>query len=172
MRTMIVGLVGGPGSGKSTLASGVFADLKEAGVLAEFAPEFAKELCWGGSKEIECQPYVWGVQSLRVERLVGQVEVVITDSPPVLSVVYGDAGEHFRKAVWERHAELAARVDMRLVFVERVKPYEPAGRYQDEAGAATLDHTLRQAIPCPTSVTGDSAGRARLVAMILTEIRR
>lgn len=88
-KTLIVNLIGGPGSGKSSLRAGVFYDLKFRGIDCEEAPEVAKDMVW--SKQfftLGNQIKVFGEQHDRIFRLLGQVEVVITDSPLILTPIY------------------------------------------------------------------------------------
>lgn len=144
---LTVNLYAGPGAGKSTLAAGVFAALKWRGVSAELVTEFAKDCAWEGrTGPFKCQPYMWGEQLWRIERLRGRgVEVAVTDSPPALSAIYGeDAGEStdFLNAVLEarwRHPTLD-------IFVERVKPFETRGRIHTEDQARALDERIKEAL--------------------------
>jgi hypothetical protein len=90
--TLVVNLFGGPGVSKSTNRALVFAKLKLAGMNVEEAPEFAKELVWEGRhKALRYQQYIIGKQMWRVERLRGEVDVVVTDSPILFGLIYGEA---------------------------------------------------------------------------------
>lgn len=87
--TFIVNFFGGPGVGKSTLASGTFFYLKQNRVNCELATEYAKTLTWENRHStLQCQPYVFGKQLYSLEMLVGQVDVIVTDSPICLSLFY------------------------------------------------------------------------------------
>ena len=101
---LIINLFGAPGAGKSTGAAYVFSQLKAAGVNAELVTEFAKDKVWEGTKAVfENQAYIFGKQYFRISRLEGKVDVVITDSPILLSAFYNDndhvLGEEFDKLV-------------------------------------------------------------------------
>lgn len=171
MKTTVIGLVAGPGAGKSTLAAGVFADLKNLGINCELASEWVKEAAWEGRDAVtQCQPYVWGQQLWRIQRLLGKVDVVITDSPPVLGVLYARPGDYsLVRAMWDAHLGMDA--DNVLVRVVRTKPYVTAGRWQDEETAMDFDRNAK-AIPCEWQVTGDTQGRNVLVSMILARLGR
>ena len=130
---LIINLFGAPGAGKSTGAAYVFSQLKAAGVNAELVTEFAKDKVWEGTKAVfENQAYIFGKQYFRISRLEGKVDVVITDSPILLSAFYNDndhvLGEEFDKLVFKVF-DYYNRID---VFVHRVKPYNEAGRFQTE----------------------------------------
>lgn len=139
---LVVNLYGGPGSGKSTLAAGVFSLLKLQNINAELVTEFAKELVWDESlKVLECQEYVFGEQYRRLKRLEGKVDVAITDSPLLLSNIYGDPDNpDFHQLVLEKYREF----DNLDVIVCRVKPFNPAGRLQNEGESRNLDKKISE----------------------------
>lgn len=138
--TIVTNLYAGPGTGKSTMAAAVFAELKFRGIDCELATEYAKDLVWSKSfKTLECQPYVFGKQLHRVERLYGQVDVVITDSPVLLSVIYDkEESKPFRQYVISQYKKF----NNLNVFLERRKPYNPNGRTQSENEAKQIDRFI------------------------------
>jgi hypothetical protein len=142
MKTLILNLFGGPGSGKSTTAAAIFAKLKLSGVNCEMALEYAKDRVWEGSGHVlDNQLYVFGKQFHRIWRLLGKVDIVVSDSPLLNSILYyQDENPHFPAMVaFEHH-----RLNNFNVFLQRVKPYNPAGRLQDEAKARELDHRIQE----------------------------
>lgn len=133
----VINLFGGPGCGKSTLAASLFHRMKTKGINCELVTEFAKDLTWEGSPARLCQPYVFGVQYLRLERLIGKVDYAITDSPLLLANYYG------------RHLPSDFRACVRTLFDEfdnfncllswpSHRKYNPIGRNQTEAEAALI----------------------------------
>lgn len=140
--TLVVNLVAGPGTGKSTTAAGTFFELKSAGVNCELVTEYAKDLVWGESlKTLGNQVYIMGKQYHRLWRLQDKVDVIVTDCPLFLSVYYG---AHMSSAFKELALELFNAMDNMTWFLQRVKPYNPAGRVQDETKARAIDLELRQ----------------------------
>lgn len=142
--TLVVNLYGGPGTGKSTTAALTFGLLKSRGHNAELVTEVAKDLTWEERHHaIRCQPYVFGKQMFRIERLLGQVDVIVTDSPILLSTVYGRAlGSNFRNYV----LDVFRSWDTLDVFLRRdheVHPFNPKGRLQNEEEAKALDGEIR-----------------------------
>lgn len=148
---LVINLYGGPGAGKSTTRAGLFFKLKTAGVNAEEAPEYAKDLTWEGRKEaLANQPYVFAKQLYRIMRLRGKVDVVVTDSPLILSEYYGrlyGAGEFpesfysfIGDMAWNSHGGTVRYMD---ILLNRVKEYNPAGRNQTEAEAINIDAGIR-----------------------------
>ncbi len=140
MRTLVVNFFGGPGSGKSSTTASVFAALKWRNVNCEMALEYAKDKVWEKSAHIlDNQLYVFGKQYHRIRRLLGQVEVILTDSPLLNSILYyRGSNEHFSRMVFDEHRQLR-NVN---IFLQRVKPYNPAGRLQDEQEAKALDKRI------------------------------
>ena len=141
MKTLILGLYGGPGTGKSTAAAAIFAHLKFQGFLCELATEVAKDFVWEKSAHLlSNQIYVFGQQHHRITRLVGQVPIVVSDSPLLHSIIY-DSGEnpHFAPMVLAEHHKY---FNMN-VFLERTKAYEPTGRSQTEEQAREIDQKIK-----------------------------
>jgi len=141
MNTLILNLFGGPGTGKSTTAAGVFHKLKTSGVNCEMALEYAKDRVWEGSGHVlDNQLYVFGKQYHRVWRLLGKVDIVVTDAPILNSILYyhGD-NPHFAEMVAFEHKKL----NNFNVFLQRVKAFNPAGRLQDLEQSKALDAKIQ-----------------------------
>ena len=136
--TLIVNLTGAPGAGKSTGAAYIFSKLKMLGIDAELATEFAKDKVWENNPTpFENQAYIFGKQSYRLSRVSGKVEVIVTDSPLLLSIIYNNdkrLTDNFNetvKDVWNSYNNIT-------YFVNRVKPYNPNGRHQTEEESDAL----------------------------------
>lgn len=142
--TIIMNLYGGPGTGKSTIMASLFARLKWDGVNCEMAPEFAKEKVWEGSLDtLDNQIYVFGKQYHAIHRLLGKVDVILTDSPLLLSLYYGSGqSEAFKALVAETHSSL----NNINVFLRREKEYNPIGRLQTEDEAKGIDSAVFKVI--------------------------
>jgi len=137
MRTLIVNLYGGPGTGKSTTCAGIFHFLKIRGVNCEMSREYAKDRVWEGSRHVlDNQIYIFGKQHHRLWNLLGKVDVVITDSPLLNSILYYEGeNSYFPSLVASEHQKLCNL----NIFLERAKPYNPSGRLQSADEARELD---------------------------------
>lgn len=147
-RTTVVNLFAGPGAGKSTFCAGVFASLKWIGIDCEMATEYAKDMVWQRSFDVlENQLYVFGKQQNRIFRLNRKVDIIVTDSPLINSIIY-DAGKRpstraaFVNLVLAEHRD----TDSLNFFIERRKAYNPNGRMQTLEEAAKLDTQIRDVL--------------------------
>lgn len=138
--TILINFYAGPGSGKSSTMAGVFSELKWMGVNCEMAPEFAKEKVWEGSLNIlDNQIYVFGKQLHTIHRLLGKVEVIITDSPLLLSIIYGkNECKEFRDLV----LAVYKKFNSWNIFLNRQKAFNPSGRLQTENEAKSIDRKI------------------------------
>lgn len=142
MNALIVNLFAGPGTGKSSTAAGLFSELKWRGRTTEMALEFAKDKVWEKSTAVlDNQIYIFGKQHHRIWRLREQVEVVVTDSPILLSLIYGaeNTSKQFHELVLYEHDQLRNL----NVFLERLKAYDPKGRLQTEEKAREIDEQVQ-----------------------------
>lgn len=91
--TMVVNAYGGAGAGKSTACYHIVAELKKRGYVAEYVSEYAKDLVWDENFSMldgsfNNQFDVLKEQLHRVDRLIGKVDFVVTDSPILLNYTY------------------------------------------------------------------------------------
>ena len=132
MKTIIVNLFGAPGAGKSTGAAYIFSKIKMAGVNAELVTEFAKDKVWEESKEVfNNQIYIFGKQSFKISRVMNKVDVIITDSPIILSSFY-NSDEMIQEELDALVMKTFNSYNNMNYFIERVKPYQEKGRFQTE----------------------------------------
>jgi nicotinamide riboside kinase len=144
-KTKVINLYGGPGTGKSTTAACLFGELKLRGVNCEYAQEYAKDKAWefganhiGTPKVFQAQEYIFGKQHFRLRRSADDVELMVTDCPLFLGLIY--MPEDFPMP--SLRATIREGYDMYdnlNIFLVRSKPYNPKGRFQDEDQAKGLD---------------------------------
>ena len=141
---LLINLFGAPSAGKSTGAAYIFSRLKANGVNAELVTEFAKDKVWEESKEVfRNQAYIFGKQFFKISRCQDKVDVVVTDSPLLLSVFYDN-----NAVLGEEFATLVNKVfhsyDALNYLLLRDKPYNPAGRFQTESESDGMVESMRQ----------------------------
>mgnify|MGYP002793047493 CR=1 FL=1 len=160
-KSLVVNLFGQPGCGKSTGATYLFYHLKFLGVNCEYVSEFAKDKVWEENKTVfEDQNYIFGKQSFKLSRVDGKVDVIITDSPLLLCAYYSN--DH---CAYER-TQLVLKTHHQYnnlnFYINRVKPYNPAGRHQTEEEsdkiAKDLEKFLRDFNIKPHRISGDQGG--------------
>ena len=174
MKTIIVNLFGAPGAGKSTGAAYIFSKIKMAGVNAELVTEFAKDKVWEESKEVfNNQIYIFGKQSFKISRVMNKVDVIITDSPIILSSFYNSD-----KMIQEELDALVMKTfnsyNNMNYFIERVKPYQEKGRFQTEAEsdkiADEVSTLLDEKEVDYEVIAGDTEGYDYIVKQILHKL--
>lgn len=145
--TLLINLFGAPGAGKSTTRAGVFRRLKLARVKVEEVPEVAKDWTWEERhRSLQFAPYLFGKQLRNIERLWGKVDVIVTDSPPILTSFYCDQYNldypfEFHVLTRAMHFRLSPSINY---LITRVKPYVEAGRNQTEEESDTIAVSLKE----------------------------
>lgn len=130
--SIIISLVASPGSGKSTLAAFTFAKLKMLGINCELVTEFAKDKVWEENRTaLANQIYVFAKQYYRIARCSDKVDVIVTDSPILMSPIYNKDKE-LAGPLWKMAQIVNDRYNNLFYFLKRVKKYNPIGRLETE----------------------------------------
>jgi hypothetical protein len=143
--TLVVNLLGRSGVGKSGLAGAIVGKLKARHFLAEQVTEFAKSLILDGNiAALRNQAFVLGNQYHWVERCIGKTDIVVTDSPTLLSSIYAppDYPQSFHDFVlWTHHAH-----DCVNFFLRRNdgSAYQNEARVHDEADSHRRELLIEQ----------------------------
>ena len=138
-KTLIVNLYGGPGISKSSMAAGIFSKLKWLGVECELVTEYAKDLVWGELfNALNNQIDIFGNQHKRIFRLLNKVDVIVTDSPLLLQLIYSK-DNYLNDLIVNVH-QTSNTLD---ILLNRVKPYSPKGRTQTLEEAIKLDGDMK-----------------------------
>ena len=175
-KPIVINLAGPPGSGKSTGAAFLFYKLKTLGINVELVTEFAKDITWEhNNKALETQEYVFGKQSYRLARCRDEVDVIITDSPLLIGLIYNQnpaLDDHFSQVV----LSIFNTYENMNFFLNRVKPYNPKGRNQTEQESDDLAPELRKlykSLKVPYSVVdGDEEGYLKILEEFLHKYKK
>ena len=173
-KPLVVNLTGAPGAGKSTGAAIIFAELKKLGINAELVTEFAKDKTWEhNATALSCQEYVFGKQSYRLARCRNDVDVIVTDSPLPLGLVYNDnpALDHHFTAVVLNVFNTYENINF---FINRVKPYNPKGRNQTAEESDQLSLVIKNLYHNLNigyiEINGDNEGYISAVKMVVDHL--
>jgi len=149
----VINLFSGPGGGKSIACADIFSALKKKRINCEMAREYAKDVVWRitpikgekidpriASQFLKDQQNIFGRQSERQSDLEHKVDVIVTDSPLLLSIIYDPNNDiDFQRSVFN----VFNRYENHNYLLKRVYPYEEDGHYQDEEGAKGVDEQIK-----------------------------
>lgn len=148
-KTVVLNLFGGPGSGKTTCAWEIASKLKKMGYVTEYVPEYAKELVWDKNYELldgslEHQQVLLKEQNHRVNRLLRQVDFVVTDSPVLLNGCYlketnVEVAEKYKNDVLQEFK----KYNNFCIYIQRGDNFEKTGRIHNEEEPLTLDQEIK-----------------------------
>lgn len=140
---LVINFFGGPGCGKSTTAALLYAELKIKNINCELVNEFAKDLVWQNSlDDLKNQIYVFGNQHHRMFRLIDKVDIIITDSPLLLTLAYADKDMFLsmEELVFNEHN----KYNNINIFLNRNETYQENGRKEDYDNAIKLDNIIQK----------------------------
>ena len=142
MNTLVVNLFAGPGAGKTTCAWEIASELKKRNINTEYVPEYAKELVWDENyTALADQEHIFDVQANRINRLIGKVDVVVTDSPILLNEIYGkNNSDELKRRIWNEHN---SHRNFNL-YINRGKYFEQAGRLQNLGESKKIDRLIKE----------------------------
>lgn len=143
-------LFGAPGAGKSSLALLISAYIKMRfpQFTVECPNEIAKMVYYDEApKALKCQLYIAGLQQWQIERCEGHVDIVVCDSPVLLSSVYGDdTGQALPPSFHEICRHYHNKYPTLNYFIKRTHPFEEEGRFHKEADETRLMMRIREAL--------------------------
>lgn len=170
----VINLFGGPGCGKSTTAAGLLYQCKMDGLSVELCSEYAKDLVYEDRNNVleTDQLYVFAQQHRRLHRYKDLVDVVIMESPLLLSSIYYSPNniydqQKFNALVFDTYSKYP---NINFLLQREGIPYVAEGRVQSEIEEAkTYDHCvetmlrwLRVPYTCTPTKTAVQSIRDRL----------
>ena len=138
-KTLCVNLFGGAGIRKSTIACTVHGLCKIHGITSEYTGEYAKDMAWEGRLELKVnQMKVFGEQHHRQWRLDGQVDVIISDSPLLLSSVYRTSDTLMDALIMQEYN----KYDNMNFYLKRQSNYIRRGKKETKNQAIKIDQKI------------------------------
>jgi Cdc6-like AAA superfamily ATPase len=173
--TIILNLYGSPGSGKSTSAASTFVKLKQAGRKVEYLTEYAKQLTYHERfNTLQEQVYVFAKQMHYLDGFLNSnsLEVVVTDSPLILSCLY--APSYYPSSFNQLVRDLYGRYHNINIWINRVKPYLQYGRTQTEDESDLLAINFKARLKNEFNlhleeVDGDELAAEKILAILARE---
>ncbi len=137
---IVINLFGGPGSGKSTMRARVFSEMKYLGLKCEEVTEYAKDKTWEESWNVMSnQIFVFANQQHRMYRIMDKVDILITDSPLLMSIHYdSEENQALRNLIVQEHEKM----NTLNFFLERSFEYQMLGRTQTKEEAIEIDKSV------------------------------
>lgn len=184
--SLIINLFGGPSAGKTTASLGLTSLLKESAINAELIQEYVKQWAWEKKVPINYdQFYIFGKQSRKEYSLFKEVDVLVSESPVALVSYYTHLhGSHEQDVLFRRmtktYYEMVQNEGHKILnfWINRVKPYDPKGRYQDEAGAKAIDVKMKTHLEDlnivfdeNNSIDGDEMAKKKIFDIILSNLK-
>jgi hypothetical protein len=145
--TKIINLWGGPGTGKSTSSAFVFYKLKQAGYNVELVREYVKNWAWEGRHIGPYDQFYFMGKQIRSEAMLfNKVDYIVTDCPVMLGAYYAKlyssecVAKGILSSVMSFYESTSADGHKHLnIFLNRSKPYNQAGRYENADQAKDVD---------------------------------
>lgn len=143
-----INLYGAPSSGKTTLAGQLFGELKSNKINVVFVQEYAKELVYLGQDmrtldEAE-RIVILGEQFRREKMFKDKVDVLITDSPMILTAYYHR--DPTGKENWDYALDIVKRhlsKDEIHIWLEPTNGYEIEGRSHTEEQSSKINQEMK-----------------------------
>ena len=174
--TLVVNFFAGSGAGKSALAAHTFALLKWQGINCELVQERAKELVWEKSTHrLSYQMGLFAAQHERISRLVGNVDVVLCDSPLLLTLAYDTSNVALHQLALEEHRKLTNLNIFVGRVVEKYEAHRGGSHGQNIQRSMRLDEAVRNVLVSNnisyTSVTaGPQVAASTVVPLVLRDM--
>lgn len=143
-KPLMINFYAGPSAGKSVAALELTAALKKAGYNVEYVSEYAKELVLEGrTSELNDQKHVTDEQYKRFTRIRNSADIIVTDSPVLLGLVYGEGkiSDEYKKQI-RGYYDTFDNFNM-LITRPKDATFQTEGRVHDEKQSLELDGKIK-----------------------------
>jgi len=139
----IVNIFAGPGAGKSTLAAQLYSELKRQHVEVEYVNEYPKQLVYEENVlSLQNQILVFATQHHRIWTAARHNQIVITDSPILLSTIYNaGVSDHFNALIHEMHNKFT---NLNIVLKRVDTFHSMTGRIHTLQESTVIDNKIRE----------------------------
>lgn len=141
---LLINVYGSPATGKSYTAEHLAAALRDAGIACELVTEYATELIHQGrTDELKDQVVVTGEQLRREQAALNHANIVITDSPTALGIIY--APEHQKAALHDIAAQSDKIPHINILLrhdYESLATFSINGRIHDKEQSLAIQEQL------------------------------
>lgn len=110
-QALVVNVFGGPQSNKGNVSIQIVEALKRKGIKCEYVPKYVEDLEYSGNITLldgteEHQRTILAEQKQRIDQLIGNNDIIVTDNPLLLNLVYAnDHTEDFESVVSQQYNE-------------------------------------------------------------------
>lgn len=172
MKQKVLNLYGPPCAAKSTIAAYVFSMLKMNGINCELINEFAKDMSWEKNESVMSdQLFMFANQWHKMYRCYGQTDLLITDSPLLLSPMYNSDATidwQFRNIVYAMDNKFF-NINY---LIKRVVKYENAGRVHNEEQSDEIAKNLKEMLDSTNIPYIELPGNLESAKIILSDALR
>lgn len=150
MTLVVLNLVGAPSVGKSTTAAKLFGELKAMNLNVEYSPEVVKTWCYEGKQVNKYdQYYLFGCECHNQSRLFNSVDIIISDSSPILAAFYNyyyNNGDNSLAPACKEFYRKVTEDGIKVLnfYLPRKKKYVAKGRYQTQEQANLVNVKLQE----------------------------
>lgn len=139
-KPIIINLFGSPSSGKSSIASKIFSYLKSYHINAEIVPEIAKQMIYQHNEmALKYQFFIGNTQLFWQKAIEDSADVVIAESPYILSIIYNKSHPHLTSGFME---EFHKQNNINYFLKRSDKNYQASGRIHSIEETRILDKDI------------------------------
>lgn len=139
---LVVNFYGSPGAGKTVAATSLFASLKRSHIDAVLVNEFAHHKVVENNKTaLNNQLYIWANQQFNIFAGYHHADVVITDSPMLLGIIYNTQASPMLREVILHEYNKYNNLNL-LVTMDGSHPYSMVGRIHSFTQSVTLQNEI------------------------------
>lgn len=145
-KTIVINAFAGAGAGKTTACHMIVAGLKKRGYVAEYVPEYAKDLVWDNKLEMldgkeHNQFEILKEQLHRMDNKIGKVDFLVTDSPILLNQIYNqELTDYYKEMLTSIHSDYS---NFNLFVNRNMEEFQQEGRIHNLTESLEKDQEIK-----------------------------